>query len=381
MDNVFIWSDNWWIENNNAWFVDGKYNALFQVNMNTEECEFLMEVPNNTNNRFRSNSRCMKVDREIYCFPDMGQSIWVYHLDEQHFYEIKIDNPERKRLGVEKIWKLDNEIWFVSTGLKQILELDLYTKHIKGSYLITDKENEKIATSIIVGNNIYSVSDTVNKIYQFNIKEKVKSEIVIQNIETGFNTICFDGDKFWLSGFRKEIYIWKKGKNVVNVLNHFPADFGIYKYGEKEDCFVDFNSNFYNKPTFYDSFVVGMKVWFIPFQTNKIIYIDKVKMELAEFIIEDEEETKESLVLREMQHKFLVQYILDNRYIGIFSLKNSSIINIDTRDMKTSKKKYFFSNKCLEKIIILCKKRGVILKENCPVDKLIYKIAIKKNLC
>ena len=40
-----LWSDNWWIEGNKAWYVAGEVNALFEVDLINKNSQLLSLLP------------------------------------------------------------------------------------------------------------------------------------------------------------------------------------------------------------------------------------------------------------------------------------------------------------------------------------------------
>ena len=55
-----------------------------------------------------------------------------------------------------------------------------------------------------------------------------------------------------------------------------------------------------------------------------------------------------SLSLHYLAGKYLMEYLMDDCCIGLYSLKNYCIIEIDTIEKKMEKKEYSFSNCCLK---------------------------------
>lgn len=69
-DKEFPWSDNWWIEKSKALFCGGNIGALFCVDMNNEQCEFVMQIPECDIVNFRLFSYCIKYKNIIFCLPN-----------------------------------------------------------------------------------------------------------------------------------------------------------------------------------------------------------------------------------------------------------------------------------------------------------------------
>ena len=375
MKNSFIWSDNWWVENEKAWFVDGETNILFQIDLNTQECKLIAELPNIEKNTFRLNPRCIKYENDIYCMPDTGDCIWVYQLECEQFTQIQINTPPKVRLGVNFFWIYNEKIWAVSVGLSKILEIDTNGKKIDNYYNI----GGQISTTIMVQDSIYCVSPVKNCIYQFDLVTKKCIEHIIPNVKGGLRTICFNSDSFWLSGYHKEIYIWNKEKNMVKMLDKFPIEFGIYNYEKNNKLILDCDSDCYDVATFLSSIFVGRYIWFIPFRTNRIIYVDKDTYEINVFEILEEEETESSLLSNRMKHKYLLEYIRDNRYIGLYSLKNKCMLEIDTNERKIEWREYFFNNESLQKMAFLFDEQKMVFLEENSIYREAYKIKLEKN--
>lgn len=344
----FVWSDNWHIENGKAWFIDALRGYLCCVNLTTRETEHVIEIPNAGSDRFRLNPKCVKVENEIFCLPDRGNNIWIYQLETSEFLQIEIENSNKVRLGIIDFWQIGCNMFMVSRGLKKIIELDIRKKKVIGYYVLSDMEDEKIERSTIVEEMIYSVSAVSNRVYQFDIKSKKTNIFSVDGVEGGLYTICFDGNNFWLSGYNKAIYVWMKDNNSVRIIKEFPPQFGIYDCTRDEKNILDCEAERYNTPVFIDSQKVGQYIWFIPFQTNLIIYVDKDTKELYVMEMEDENETKDSFK-RGMNQKYIVEYVCNSKYIGLYSFKCGGMYEIDAEKRKTEKILYLQEDSYMEK--------------------------------
>ncbi len=346
-----MWSDNWWIECDKAWFVDGRQNILCRIDLNTNECEIVAGIPDSTIKNFRLNSRCIKCGKDVFCMPQYGNSIWVYDTNNKIFSGITISNPDMVCLLMYDFWKHGDKIFAISVGLKKIIEIDIQSKKIESQYTICEKGN--IAKSIMIENEIYILELENNDIYRFCLNSKTFQVYSIPNIQERMYTLCFDDDKFWMSGYKKKIYVWTKD-NVVRVIDNFPLDFGIYDFSVdtvgRADCIIDE----YKTPTFLYSVMVGDYIWYIPFLTNQIIYVDKKTYNLYTFDVKEECETKASILKNEMRQKYLLEYVKDNRYIGVFSFMNSSILEIDALNLVYQYKQYYVQEDHINRYAQIC---------------------------
>ena len=90
--------------------------------------------------------------------------------------------------------------------------------------------------------------------------------------------------------------------------------------------------------------------------------------------IDGEDETKNSFTLRGIKNKYLLEYVKENRYIGLFSLKNNYILEIDSIEKKVIRKIYSYNHMaCQELMEIYDKCEGYIYNENRDIDRIIFK--------
>ncbi len=372
---AFIWSDNWYVEDGKAWFVEGWGNALCCLDLNTQICECIALIPRYEVKTFRRNPRVIKIGSEIYCMPDLGNYIWVYQIDCAKFLQIEIYNPKHERISICDYWKCGNRLYAVAMGLSQVIEINLEGKNICAYYTICNSDKESLERSIKVGSDIYTVSGTSNRVYQFNLETKESIEHILPEIEGKMNTICYDGRKFWLGGNRREVYVWDKKKNIIETLRNFPKGFGMYDFsGDMEEA-LDQESEIYNASAFIESRVIERCVWFISFHTNKIIYVDIDSYIIRALEMPDEKETKESLRSHSMASKYLLQYILEDRYLGLFSVKNNWVVEIDTKNFQAKVKKFSFDyGKYVNKL------EEYVFEENKLIDRKAFKYLLTTNI-
>lgn len=373
-NDLFIWGDNWWIEGDKAWFVWGMENILFCLDLNTGKCESAVCIPDDDSNKFRLTPYCVKYGKYIFCMPGLGKCIWVYDLECQNFSRIGIDNPDKCQLAFE-FWVWEDKLFAISSGeLRKILEINISKKEIDHYYTIC--EEGRLARSVMAGNAIYILSVESNRIYQFDLKTKAIKTHTLPDIEGKLWTICFDGEKFWLSGYQKEVYVWNPNTNRINLITDFPKGFGVYDFTKETttgeaDCI----SENYEYHMFNFSVSAGNKIWFIPYNANKILYADKEIQELHSFEIDEENETKESIMARtSLGYKYLLSYLKDDRYLGLFSIKNNCMLEIDTVEMRYTYKRYDYcigiDANCLKEYV---KQRNGILSEGILWHRNVYR--------
>lgn len=325
----FIWNDGWWLENEEAWFVAGAMDGLFHMDMNTMEATLIDVTSLDRVFGFRQHPRCFKKGNRIFCFPDLSQDIFCYHIEDGLWTSMDVKNPNGVRISCTNVWCIQDKLYVVSVGLKQVLELNLLAEKIEKYHDLPVSGEERIAGSILVGDSIYIAGAEAACVYKFHCCDGEIKIYPLHQISDQLCTIVFDGDKFWLGGHQKKIYIWKEDEMEIFSLEDFPEEFGVWNFNGKHRQVLNLNEDYFEMPTFLFSAVVGQYVWFFPAQTNEILYIDKDTFEIKVFAVAEEEHTEEELARQLLRHKYLFEYIRDERYLGLYSLKNKWIIEID----------------------------------------------------
>lgn len=334
MDQRFFWSDNWWIENEKAWFVSGEVQSIFCVDLKTEQCEHIADLPETVIGKWRPNPRCMRSGNTIWCFPDLGNEILIVDLNRKEFRIIEINNPKKKRMSIVDFWIVENHLYAVSGGLSAIIEINLKKEKIEATYRIALDETEAIGRATLANGSIYVVLSGRKQIYEFSIDVKKFSVFKLPNIDAKLYSISFDREKFWLSGNKREIYVWKRETNELITLTGFPLSFGRYNFAKDQRQLLDCEMQVYKEQAFSEIRCVGDYVWFIPYLTNQILYVNKNTYEINVFEIKGENESLLDLDERILFHKYLWNYVHQERYLGLFSLKNEHYFEIDTESLK-----------------------------------------------
>ncbi len=381
MQNMkFPWSDNWWIEDNKAWFCAGEIGALFCVDMESEECKLIARIPECNIYHFRQNSYCIKYENAIFCFPSMGDCVWYYNIKTTQWNKLVIGNTCQLFLCIESYKNGDPQICFWDIESK-LYVVDLEKKILKRKYQTLNEAKAEIGEYVLRRNKFYGVYS--NKVVTVDLNQHDIRTIVISDVKADLYTICFDGTDFWLSGFGKEIYVWNSERGIIKVINDFPKEFGLNDFTEDQVLLVDTDSFFSDdSPFFLTSFLLGKYIWYIPFQANEIIYINKETYGVFALSIPDELETRESLMQNYMGSKFLMQYIRDDRYIGMYSFKNHRVFEIDSVELTVTYRDYKLDHKS----VLMIEKaaagyhNGKILNERREKDrKLFSRLLEEKN--
>ena len=122
-----------------------------------------------------------------------------------------------------------------------------------------------------------------------------------------------------------------------------------------------------------------------PFTDSQILGISTFPYSLKNFFLEEEEQTENDVKTQLLGHKYLLEGVIDNRYIILFSLKNKCIVEIDTQKLSYTYLDYTLDFKSKSKIykIILSnyyKRKNVILEsEIFAINELIKQLVQQVN--
>lgn len=330
----YIWSDNWCLDKDKVWFVAGAIDILFCLDRKTNKTLLVDKIPSDTIFALRQHPICIKKEDRIFCFPDIGRDIWCYHINDKSWTSIKINYSENIRIGCERAWIIENEIYVLSSGLNKILEINVSQERIEHYHDLMINHKDRLSESIRIDNCIYTICSKPVKIIKFNCLDKSIKKMELPQIDDSIQTLCFDGAKFWMTGLRKKIYVWEENTNKLECLNHFPEGFGLWNFSGQYADFINKVEERNDVPLFLMSSYVNGSIWLIPFQTNEILYVNKDTYKIEKFHLEDETYTEDNVDMQLLNTKYILLYVESERYIGLFSLKNKWIVEIDTYNLK-----------------------------------------------
>ncbi|MCM1251241.1 MAG: hypothetical protein NC321_00305 [Clostridium sp.] len=327
-----LWCDRMACDDSGAWMMGVNINALFYVDFSTKKYEFITDFPDVPIMAFRVNQYCMKIGDEIYLFPDFGECIWVYHLVDKKLSKIALDNPNKVRFIIGMACRCGDNIYAFSAGLEQIIEINIIKKTVTGIYSISAYiQSQKLGITrissevCVVNNNIYFTIPAQNLICEFSTVTKRITEFNIK-YDIMAQTICYDGDDFWITGQTKEVIRWNKERNEVVSVYNMPASIGQEQFEvENEKAFENIEDIRCKNPLFRWSVKIKDKIWFIPYAANKIVCINKNTYEVNVCDMESEY-ADEGIWYRDN----CFDCVFRERYIILYSYKRRQYLLIDT---------------------------------------------------
>lgn len=330
LENEIFWSDSWWLERESAWFIGGGNGVLFRYDFKDGNCSEIAQIPASEKTQIRLCTGCVKYGTNIICIPDYEKFIWIFSLTNNSWEKINVGGLGNIRLSCTPYTVYQESIYMYSMELRQIIRFSLKEMTIV-DYITISTDNEEIfSLGKFVGEKFIIFSQKYSDIYELNLENLSTERIKLpMPVNCQISTISYAENKFLLCGKKKELYLWDKVKRKLEIIKDFPKNFGEYDFEIKNDHILDCEKIEFKERTFSRIIKAGNYFWMIPYQTNKVLYFNVQLQKLNVFDIEEEDETAQSLEKNFMKNKFFVEYVRENRYIGLYSLKNEWMIEID----------------------------------------------------
>ena len=214
-NSLFTYCDNWWVEKNRAYFCARRMGVVLGIDLDEQRCELITRFPQCKTPAHLTNSFCVKQGDFIFCIPYKGEDIGYYDLKRDVWDTIETGCEKRMIVCADQAF--DGRIWLAEYYGKKVYQINLYDKVLEKQYSIPadsgDIDGECVYTDTflycVAGNSVYCIDTKTSKIVRYQI------------LNTGDNlsTICYDGRNFWLSGNRKEIYIWNPCQGMIKVID------------------------------------------------------------------------------------------------------------------------------------------------------------------
>lgn len=305
----FLYGLNMWVEGERGWFVGEHIQALFEWDYNTHMCRLISALPDYDEIRFCGNSKCVKHKEYIYCLPQAGKCIWIYDLQKHVFDKIEIDNPLDIKMRMDYVGRKGNEIFLFSHGLKKLFKINGEHKKIVNEYLFGN-ESDIYSNFLFMNDKILTYHSNRSAILSFDISRGEVVEEDIPELKDRVNAFCFDGEKYWFTGRKTELYIWYPVTGVIECMKEFSDEFR-WCYEKKDTAFGQVLCE-------------GENIWVFQYRVNRTLCINKDTKEILEIDLGDWREDK---FYEGTPMSF--QYMVDERYAGLYSWKEHRIIEVD----------------------------------------------------
>lgn len=367
-----------YVDGNEGWFVGDKYTALFKFDISDCSIKKIVKIAEEELIQDRRYWKLVKIHNKIILIPCKHNKIGILNTDNHNFRYIYVNDNFSECTSY-----IVNNGWIYLIGDSGIFILDSDLEKVIECIPIPDSVKPLSAVAIFKEGHILVPLAQEAKILDFNISDKSFFVVDLACKIKGFMAGVLEGSDIWLAGCDGDIVRWNYESKKEIIYNKFPNDFKTFDY-DIDGSYMGWNKGWgkgiCNK-YWPDSFVVDDKIWFIPFLSDCLLYIDKRENMIQRYVFEKEEETKESFEAHSFV-KFLFIGIYDDRYIKIFSVKRDIIYSIDVKTLEYTEEIFDISEIDIEKMInefyreVL--KKGIFENRNIRIEDVFYLDGIKK---
>lgn len=228
--SIPMWPCAYYTDDNAVWFIHGRMNMLFKLDLNTLQYELIGSVPEEKLFQAFLYTGIVKYKQRIILVPGFAKNLAIYDVAEKKFKKIKITTKEKDISSYlfeeAEVWK--NWLICYPYNASFLLKINLDSLEMKKINLLGEKESEESVTFYSrarVKNNVYMVCDKTNSIIKVNLDADQLSVIKSPNDER-YTKIAALGTKIVLfSSETREIILLDKNekkKVLLRVANDIP---------------------------------------------------------------------------------------------------------------------------------------------------------------
>ncbi len=228
--SIPMWPCAYYTDDNAVWFIHGRMNMLFKLDLNTLQYELIGSVPEEKLFQAFLYTGIVKYKQRIILVPGFAKNLAIYDVAEKKFKKIKITTKEKDISSYlfeeAEVWK--NWLICYPYNASFLFKINLDSLEMKKINLLGEKESEENVTFYSrarVKNNVYMVCDKTNSIIKVNLDADQLSVIKSPNDER-YTKIAALGTKIVLfSSETQEIILLDKNekkKVLLRVANDIP---------------------------------------------------------------------------------------------------------------------------------------------------------------
>jgi len=249
VDNKFdnnVAFDNLYDDGENFWFTAFHFNALFKMNKQTWEAEYMGSFPNEDFFKWRLYGQIAECDGKLYFAPFSANEIGVYEIKSGVFEKIVFKKPaidiNTKYYSYAKFNAItvnENYIFLMGSYYPAIIRIDTengnidyFTDWVKLLGESSNKDEPYFWKVYITGNQILLPVGKTNAVLEYDMCTGTSKIHRIGDNNNNYMDICFDGENYWvLSRKSKTIIKWNPDKNEYKEYNDYPYGFKYEEFG------------------------------------------------------------------------------------------------------------------------------------------------------
>lgn len=247
------------LENGIGYASDFEMNGLYEVDLKTRKCKYIMFFPNEVITRKRIHCTALYHSSKVFFIPMTGDYISIYDIHKKMMNQILIPSPNvrnsfyKERQKFSKAVYYEGYIYIFPFTYPGILRLDIETNQITILDSWVSEETYFFRGGMCVdGEQVYLVNGVNNIILQFNMATEKSVVHCVGKYNNGSMCISKYGNYYWIVPRMKGAVIcWDPVNNrVLHEIIGYPQNFNIDKivfskiiFCKKQMFFVPFNAN------------------------------------------------------------------------------------------------------------------------------------------
>jgi len=259
----------------NLWFFSDVYNALFRMDKNTWEAEYVGSFPSEKPFSFALYRKSCIANGKIYFPPYNANEIGVYSIEENVFYKIPYRSKEYKTAFNEAV-TYGEYVFFIPYTYPSIMrintstnEITYYTDWVEQLKKLIGKPKDAYSIlSLVIDNTILLAICGTNAVVEFNMDTGDSNVYKVGSDGNRYRDISFDGESYWFTPrHNTSVVKWNRYTGETHEYNVL-----IY---ENKDIQFPFSGGFYHSGYY----------WLLPIRAKHAI---KINIQTDEVSVADE---------------------------------------------------------------------------------------------
>lgn len=348
----------------NIWFVSRDDNILYKYDI-INKTRTSIATFNDTYKSvvfFRLHPNCIEYNNRIICIPDKAHSFIFYNIELETFNQLEVNIDREKRLDISDFWIIDGILWCVSRRTNKIIGVRLSDESLFYEKQIFKDDIDNLGSGASMSNGkIYVTAQEKKTIAVFDVEDHSINYIDIESNEKGYNTISVCENIVYLTGYKKNIYIYNMATHEIEITELDDSELIIFN--EKGKVIKSGNS-----PIFKKSYIVGEYVVLLPWfyrdtNANSIVSMNfgmkSIKYhKLINEIIKEKIENDIFLCMIDSFDINNIEVVIDNYGSEIINLENGIITKKKYSIEKLNSSSIYFDN-----IDIIQEKKNMLFEE------------------
>ncbi len=226
-EGVGLWFNAMAIDGARAWVFSNECNALLELSLETFETQYLGSVPGEGFLEKTLYLRIIKHKEKLILVPARAKALALYDLTSGEFEKVPLIDEEDIYYGAELA---NDKVFMLCINRYRICVFDIQTGTM---HYIKGLEKSKAYKSFVDGsltfgngiclakNKVLCVGKDTNEIYMIAPDTEILTVFEAERLDTGFSSICFDGEDFWLTEIEKLRMIrWNEEKGVREIVDN-----------------------------------------------------------------------------------------------------------------------------------------------------------------